>query len=227
MLWLLLACRPDPIERPGNESLSELIGDTASDGLPEGPDPYEEGEDRLSLGLFYEGGFSEEILIDDQSVFFYIWTVEGTSIPTFVQIPSYDAVEGMIADELIASDAGWFGGGLSWLQERDLSQWKYMNLSIRSTEEALAGLKIGMGGRYKEGGSCTGSGTRQNWVSLSNYGFVPDGEWHHLQIPLYDFTICLDLEGVSEPFNLLMAPLTSEDSGSSVFFDNLYLTVEQ
>lgn len=222
MIWLL-ACRPAPIERPNNPWL-----DTAASEDPETNDydPYEEGEERLSLGIFYEGESSERIPIDEQSAVFNIWVVEGTSIPTFSIIADPDSVEGLTSDQLIASDAGWFGGGIAWLAERDLSKWDTLHISVRSEEDAMTNFKLGMGGRYKQGGSCTGSGSRQNWRSLDDYGFVPDGEWHHLEIPVDDFTICLDIEAIVEPFNLLMAPLSTEDSGKSIFIDKLFFTVD-
>ena len=52
---LLFACRPDP----GNPQYPEM-GDLPNFG---GPDPYEEGEDRLTLGLFYEMESSENYII--------------------------------------------------------------------------------------------------------------------------------------------------------------------
>ena len=223
MIWLLLACRPDPIERPNNAWF-----DTTALEEPEldDYDPYEEGEERLSLGIFYEGDFSEEIPVDEQNSVFNIWVIEGTSIPTFSQSTSPDAVEGFISDQIMASDAGWFGGGVAWTEEKDLSKWDTLHISVRSEEDALSNFEIGMGGQYEQGGSCTSSGSRQNWRSLDDYGFIPDGEWHHLEIPVYDFTICLNIEAVSEPFNLLMAPLTPEDSGKSIFIDKLFFTVD-
>ena len=68
----VLACRPAPIEYPDSTWGSF---DTASSTVDQflGPNPYEEGDARLSLGIFYEGGFSEEIPIDEVDSFFYIW----------------------------------------------------------------------------------------------------------------------------------------------------------
>ena len=54
MLFLLLACRPDP----GAPSYPERTGrtvDTADTNFLSGPDPYQDGDKRLSLGIFYEG----------------------------------------------------------------------------------------------------------------------------------------------------------------------------
>ena len=222
MIWLL-ACRPAPIERPN----ASLLDTAAWEGQNTNDyDPYEDGEERLSLGIFYEGDFSEEIPVDDQVSVFNVWVVEGTDIPTFSTAPSADAVEGLVSNQIMASDAGWFGGGIAWTEAKDLSKWDTLHISARSEEEALANFQIGMGGQYAQGGSCTESGSRQNWRYLEDYGFVPDGEWHHLEIPVYDFTICLDIEAVSEPFNLLMAPLSSEDAGKSIFLDKLFFTVD-
>lgn len=223
-IWILYACRPEPIERPTQEWDSAWIDSSVTE--KEGPDPYVEGEKRLSLGIFYEGGFSHEIPIDDVFSSFYIWVVEGTSTPTYSNVTTTDCVEGRYADKLMAMDAGWFGGGLSWSTPTDLSQWKTMHISIKADDDAFSFFQIGRGGVYKNGGSCTGSGFRQNWVYLSNYGFETDGTWHHLSIPLFDLSICLDSTQITEPLSLLIAGLSSDDAGKSVYIDNIYLTEE-
>ncbi len=226
MVWLFwLACRPAPIEYP-NSSVASL--DTASDVDPDfwGPNPYQEGDERLSLGMFYEGGYSTEIPVDEQTSFFYIWVQEGTDTPTFSQSPTTDAVEGNLADEITAGALGWFGGGVSWNVAKDLSVWKTMHISVQSEDSVMEDLEIGIGGQTSSEGSCSGVGTRQNWETISDHGFVADGEWYHLEIPLDDLDLCLDLSQVIEPFMILTSGLSAEDAGSQVVLDNLYFTGE-
>ena len=70
---VLMACRPDPIEYPYNDGTASDTG-AEEENLFAGPDPYQEGEARLSLGVFYESGYSELIPVDETS--FYIWITE-------------------------------------------------------------------------------------------------------------------------------------------------------
>ena len=57
-------------------------------------------------------------------------------------------------------------------------------------------------------------------VDAVDYGYVADGEWHTLSIPLSDFS-GLDLNAVNIAFSL-----TSEGGaqGDQLLFDNLYFT---
>ena len=87
-------------------------------------------------------------------------------------------------------------------------------------------MQIGMGGNWESGGSCAGSGTKQNWVDLTEYGFVTDGEWHHLAIPVEDFAFCMNLEQVVEPLSLLTSGLSPDDEGAQILIDNVYFTGE-
>ena len=42
---------------------------------------------------------------------------------------------------------------------------------VKSSDEVLSTMQVGMGGNWESGGSCFGSGTKQNWVDLAEYGF--------------------------------------------------------
>lgn len=224
-LFALTACRPDPIEYPYNTTTTLDTGSEEAN-LFAGPDPYEDGESRLSLGVFYESGYSEIIPVDEESSFFYIWITEDTSAPTFSQTPVTDRVEGNVADEITAGQYGWFGGGVKWNVAQDMSDWTTLYVSVKSSAEVLSGMQIGMGGNWASGGSCAGSGTKQNWVDLTDYGFATDGEWHHLAIPVSDFDFCMNLEEVVEPFSLLTSGLSPNDAGAQVLIDNVYFTGE-
>ena len=64
----LLACREDP-GAPEYPDPAQSPGDTGStdDDFLSGSEPYVEGEARLSVGLFYEGGYSDLLEVDDQT----------------------------------------------------------------------------------------------------------------------------------------------------------------
>ena len=223
ILILLSACRPEPMEYPYNSADTlDTAGETENQFA--GPDPYEDGDARLSLGVFYESGYSDLIPVDDETSFFYIWITEYTSMPTFSQVPTTDRVEGNVADEITAGEHGWFGGGVSWNVAKDMSAWSTLYVSVKSESDVMSGLQVGMSGVLDGSGGCTGSGTRQNWVDLVDYGFETDGEWHHLAIPMSDLTVCMDATQVSEPFSILTAGLSASDAGAQVLLDNVYFT---
>ena len=62
-------------------------------------------------------------------------------------------------------------------------------------------MQVGMGGTWESGGGCFGSGTKQNWVDLTEYGFATDGEWHHLAIPVSTLDFCMNLERLWSHFH--------------------------
>ena len=88
----LVGCREDPGDP--NYPVYEAVGATDPDFLP-GPFPFQEGDERLSVGVFYEGGASEVIEIDNVSNNYFIY--EGT----YEQFPSEDRVEGLVSEQLV------------------------------------------------------------------------------------------------------------------------------
>ena len=202
MILALLACRPDPGE-PNYPDPGELTIDTNDEDFLRGDDPYEEGEDRLSIGIFYEGPVSEWVDVDNVENFFYIYE------DSFSVTSSDDRVEGYTSDVLEVSKDTWWGGGIHWEgSPRDLSAYNTLNVSLKS--DALEGLELGM------------KGGDEAKVPVSDYGYVADGEWHHLDIPLADFSGVV-LAGVEIP---LIIVAEGTPSGTTVLFDNLYLDVQ-
>ncbi len=112
-LLLSLACRPDPgVPHYDQQEDFSNLGQPVEDASLPGPDPYELGELRYSLGVFYEGGFSDSIPVDGQSGNYYIYVLEADQgALTYAQMPEGDHVEGLTADRIIYSGHGWWGGG--------------------------------------------------------------------------------------------------------------------
>lgn len=197
-LPLLIACRAD-------------LGadDYASQEIFE-PDPepmvLPEGESRLNLGLFYEGLATETYLIDSETNHFYIYEM------TFVVSPDYtDSVEGEQSDRIISQGGPWFGGGIHWDMARDLSGWQVLHVSVKSEDSTMATARVGM----------TDAGGTEVQIALSDYGFVADGDWHTLEIPLADFAgEGVDLSAVAIP--LIIAGDAAE-AGDELRIDDLYL----
>ena len=195
----IMACRPDPgaPEYP------------TADDLPNwgGPDPYEEGEERLSLGIFYEMGSSEAYVIDNSANFFYIWS------NTFSLFTSDQRIEGTISHEVVVGTLGWWGGGVFWSEEVNLGEWTTMHVSLKTGDERLSAIEIGIG---------QGDGEIIHWFPAEEYGFVYDNEWNHLLLPLSVAWDALDSSRIQMPFNIR----GSGPEGASLLIDNVYFTKE-
>ena len=185
-------------------------GDTGAPGIPAGPDPYEEGDERLSVGLFYEGGSSQVIEIDDTTRHYYIYS------NTYTQSSDTSVlVEGRESAKLTHGSVGWFGGGLTWDVAEDLSAWTTMHVSVRSRSSDFEAMNIHMS---------SNGGAQEGILSVTDYGFVADGAWHHLSIPLSDFVgEGVVLSAINSPFVFVGA---GGSDGSELWMDNLYFTTE-
>ena len=202
LLVVLVGCRSgisDPNyedQVPFDSGLSPIVG----------PDPYVEGEPRLSIGGFYEGGSSENIEINQENTHLYLY--ENTVALSF----SGDRLEGLEADRLVHAGGDWWGMGVHWDSPRDLSAWGTMYISFQST--TFADIEIGM----------TGANDDRHVVLASAYGYVSDGKWHTLAIPLADFIRDgLNLPAVISPLNLT-GP--GGNAGDYALLDNVYFTTE-
>ncbi len=204
VFMVFVACRPDPgaPSYPRAEAWDPVLDD--SDFLG-GSDPYDGSSERLSLGIFYEGGASEVLEIDDATRHFYIY--EGT----FSLEVTDDRVEGLVADAVTLSGGAWWGGGVHWDVPVDLSAWTTLHLAVASPDEGLAGWQLGMS-----------DGTTEARVTAADYGFATDGAWRHLAVPLADFS-GLDLTRVAVPLLLVGQGGTA---GDTLKLDDLYLSKE-
>ena len=205
-LLSLGACRPDAgapnYPNPGPWDPSEDDPDFLA-----GSNPYEEGEDRLSIGIFYEGGSSDILAIDDLTRHFYIYE------STFEMGASEDRVEGLVSDEITVGDVGWWGGGVHWDTPEDISAWTTLHVALQSDAEGLGSWTIGMS-----------DGVTEATVDVAELGFVADGSWQDVVLPLDQLESAgLDLEAVSVGLLLIG---TSAAPGDTLKIDDLYLTAE-
>jgi hypothetical protein len=201
---LATGCRPDP----GTPSYPEPSGwgvDTADTSFLAGPDPYLDGEQRLSLGAFYEGGYSELLPVDDVNIFYYIYN-------NYTQAEdSNDRVEGYVSDVWTVSGSTWFGGGINATVPVDLSAWDTLHFSVKGQpSETLKSLTVQVE---------TAAGTAP--YELFDSGFALDSEWYTFAVPLSFFSS--DLSSVSGLFVLVS---DAGGGGDVVKIDNLYYTAE-
>lgn len=208
-LLLLLACRPDPGSPLYPDPSAVDTGDTGEDDdFYGGPDPWQEGEARLSMGAFYEGGSSEALPVDDVTRHYYIY--DGTYTQT---VDVIDRVEGYQSDVILHGGGAWWGGGITWDSPEDLSAWTTLHVSMKASTDSFATIELHL----------TGGGV-ETIVQATSYGWAADGAWHHLAVPLADFAGGgTDLSSVTGPFILIG---TAGSSGDELRVDNLYLSAE-
>jgi hypothetical protein len=197
-----VACRP----LPGEPDYPEVTpySDTGGDGRLGGDTPWDGATPRMSLSIFYEGGFTDLVQIDDDTVHYYIY--EGS----FSQQSTGDRVEGFAADQLTVSRNSWWGGGVHSDDPVDLTQWTTLHAALRSEDASMEAFQLGMVGSAAEGRA-----------TVKDYGFVADGEWHLVNVPLADMTPAVGFDAVTVPLLLISA---TARSGANLFIDDLYLT---
>ena len=172
-----------------------------------GPNPYRVGNERLSVGIFYEGGSSEEYRLNppDRDLQVFILDPNDPEGTLTVDITGTDdRSEGRSADRFTFR-YDWFGCQVIYQDgPENLSAWKTLFVSLKSSDKSATDFEITMNGKA---------------VSAATYGFVNDGNWYHLAIPTQDFDV--DLTSVDRPFGLNGKNLVV---GETLIVDDLYFT---
>ncbi len=209
----LIGCRPEPgdPDYASQEAFDFEREEPVVTFLP-GPDPFEDGSQRLSMDIFYEGGASLRIPVDGVTRHFFIYADEFSGQLTFGVAPSNERIEGLASDEFTHAGGPWWGGGVHWEDvPQDLSRWGRLVISLRSDNAAFADVELAM-----EGGGGVGS------VQAADYGYTNDGRWHTLIIPLVDFANQgVDLTSVSIP---LRFGGDGGQAGDTLLMDNVYFS---
>ena len=177
-------------------------------------DAYAPGTPRLSLGIFYDGGFSELIAIDNSTANFYVYSgTLGT-----IDSDRSDKAEGYFSSVLkVAGGLGWFGCGVQWTAAHDLSAYKALHLALKSQSASMADVSIGM--------NSPTMASQTTKLSARNYGYKNDGAWHTLTIPLADFAKAapstFDPKRIGAP--LIITNAAAVQNGDVVRIDDVYL----
>ncbi|HEX4457980.1 MAG TPA: hypothetical protein VIA18_08410 [Polyangia bacterium] len=201
-------CRPDA--GPNNYANQESFPDGGDVPLP-GPDPYVPGTPRLNLGAFYEGQSSQTILIDNMTTHLYVYQVGMPPMNTANLLPDQDRVEGLTSTQIIDLGLGFVGLGINWDSPKDLSTWTNMHVSLKSKDSAYATLMLGID-------------SKTIYLDPTKYGYVNDGAWHNIVIPLADYVAAgVDLTMVDAPFVINAG---AGVTGDSLLVDALFWTAD-
>lgn len=210
---MLLACRP-PLGEPSYPDISADSGNIDDGSLP-GDSPWDGVSPRLSFGLFYEGGATEEFVVDNATINYFIY--DGT----YTQAPdAEDFVEGFSSDRLLIAGAGYIGGGVNFENGPpvDLSSWTTLHIAMKSANPALESLQIRFKGLDGGGTVITGA------ANIVDHGFVADDQWYVLNIPLSAMVPAVPLD------QIVIAPeffSPTAEGDTSILIDDMYLTAEE
>ncbi len=201
-------CLPDPGVPPDYSDSIGIVPPIDPTPVPE-PDPFQPGDARLAVGLFYEGGRSETIPINGVSTNYFIFE------ESYQQSTSLDRLEGQTSDRITLNGTPFWGGGIIWNEPIDLSDWTTMYVGFKSSDPSFATFELTLQ---------SGPGSPPAGVTLSptTYGYTNDGDWHFLTIPLQDaIDLGFDPSMVRSPF-IVASP--GGNAGDQLLIDNLYFT---
>ncbi len=203
-------CREDPGD-PDYSDFQDDFDRIDDEGEPplEGPDPYIPGETRLSLGLFYESGYSDLILADGTRSSYFIFQA-GPDL-TYSQQPDDDHIEGLSSDRITLAGTSFWGGGIVIEPTVDLSDYDVLAVSLKSSDIEEVNITIGNPGLEVP-------------VSAADFGYISDGQFHSLRIPLSEYADAgVDLTDVRLAFAIGAG---GGNAGDEILVDDLYFEAE-
>jgi len=222
---LVGACAADlgTLDSSDPDALDDALGVGLRDPIdpfpPIPPDPFQVGDERLYAGYFYEGGRSDEILINTVSTDYFVFAIdpfEPVASRSFDEGTSTDRLEGRFSYEVTLNGSPFWGGGIVWFLPIDLSDWTTMFVGFKSSDPSFASFNITL--------QSGGPGEALSGVDLdpTAYGYTNDGEWHFLEIPLQDaIDLGWDPRTARSPF---IFGADRGDAGDVLLIDNLYFT---
>ncbi len=219
--FAMSACRADP--GTGDYSSHEGLRDSNTSSFLPGPVPFVPTVPRLALGGFYEPVGGERVLAENGvDIFYFIFDTagDGSGQFTYEQETSSDRVQGALSDRLTLSGAGFWGGGFFWFTARDISNFTTLNVSFKASAAALADITIAVESGRDRPPMGVGDQTTVATVNAADYGYVNDGEWHSITIPISDF----EAQGFDP--SSVRVPVRwggeASDGGETLLVDDLY-----
>ena len=143
---------------------------------------------------------------------FFVWA--NTMTPT-TQHP-YDGVQDI---SLLSAGLGWTGMAFTPNIKYNLTAFRFpgCQLQFAMKTTSAAPFMVGM-----KSGNIDGVG--QKWITFQSgsdpYGFVRDGNWHLVSIPMSDFAPEVDLSAVSQFFEILSTTAISNIELDDIHFTN-------
>ncbi len=156
-----------------------------------------------NYGLFTSSPVADQLVLGtDGDVF--VWEQTLLEGPT-------ETYNGQPALSYVTNNLGWFGLGITADQLHDLSAFEggNLHLAMKSSSQETLNLSINIG---------LALGTIVFEAGNDPYGFVRDGQWHELTIPLADFT-GVNLSGVETLLSINGTGNISDLALSDIYFE--------
>jgi hypothetical protein len=219
LLFALASCRADP----GVADYSSHVGlqDQDEEFFLAGPTPFDPSQPRLNFGGI-EGRSTESIQTDGASRFFFLFDTAGDGSGAFTVFAdsSTDRIEGFVSLLLEHQGTGFWGAGFFWYIAEDISEYENLYISAKSSDPAFADFDIRVQSGADRPPNPEDDEVTEASVSASAYGYVNDGEWHNLVIPVADF----EAQGVD--FRRIRSPAFfnggAGESGEALRLDNIF-----
>jgi len=189
-----------------------ILDDPLGEGDGEGPDEELPVDPNIYpiYNETYGGGFEWDV---EGTI--YLW--DNSVANEAVSVPSPpEGVEMLKFTVLDLNHWDYWGLGITYTNaSKDLSAFSngHLKFSIMSTD--ITNLKIGMD-----------SGGTSGYVFITAYGFVNDGNWHHLSVPITDITVQgVDITAIDIVFANLYNNMGAVPENTWVYYiDNIRLT---
>lgn len=157
----------------------------------EHPDPWIPGEERLVLDLGYEGQYTERIPLDSDINQFFIFLLPNGAL-TFDPAESEDSADGLRSFAVVSNGSPFWGGGYFFTWQRyDFTPWTVMAISLRADTQtdSYEDVELFMASRppTPDGSDPADAPEVSASVMASEFGYLNDGAWHHLRIPVKRF----------------------------------------
>ncbi|WP_010424645.1 T9SS type A sorting domain-containing protein [Anaerophaga thermohalophila] len=172
----------------------------------------------FSVTSEYYGVFTEnpnvpnKFVIDDVNGFIYVWENTLSAIPT----TPYDGEEVL---SYSSTGVGWWGFGVTDGIGHDLTHYAngMFSFSVKTTSQK--DFHVDVFGANNSKGTINFTGGTVDTAGSDPEGFVRDGEWHRITVPVSDLTAQgLDLSVVSIPFS------AGGGAIASIAFDDVIFT---
>ena len=219
LCFVFAACgddRPD-IDYSSHEGVREA---TSTDFLPS-PVRFDRTIPRLSFGMFYELASNSpnerRILQNNLDSFFFIFDLAGDGTGDFTGDieETSDRVQGKFANRFVHGGQSFWGFQVFWALTKDISQYDALYVSLKSSSATYADIEVAV-----QSGPPFPSPTVSAAVRASTYGYVNDGQWHSLRIPVSDLeALGVDLRAVRVPFQLTG---DAGEGGELLFIDDVF-----
>lgn len=152
-------------------------------------------QDNNTFSIYSDQVYNPDLEFEE-NIALYIW--ENTGELAELEIHSYS---GMFMRFRYNNQKRWFGFGYATLPDdnfRNMSMFKdgYLSVTLKAQGNLPDSIRIGLKSGHTKGG--------ESWVELSNYGFLNNGDWQTITIPISDFIKAqigfFDLTAISQYF---------------------------